>query len=220
VTTIPAAPRPSGREALLRAAEMLIAEHGISAVSLRSISAAAGQRNNSAAQYHFGSKQGLVSAIVQSRLAPINVRRAELLAAMDAEGRGHDVTALVEVLVVPLVEHTLERTGGSYYARFLAASYGDPQWSEMALQSEHGAVFRDWRRRLEDECLAHLSKPLRRMRVDRAVTGVITDVARWEGGRARRGLSRDEMVDDLVAWTSAALLAAAPAPRTTARGSA
>jgi AcrR family transcriptional regulator len=200
---------PDARESLLRAAEKLFAEVGIGAASLRRISVAAGQRNNSAAQYHFGSKAGLVSAIVQARLGPINARRADLLAAADADGRGDDVAALVEALVVPLVEFTIDRPDGSSYARFLAASYGDPQWSEVALESEHGAVFREWRRRLEG-ALAHLPQPLRRLRVDRAVIGVITDVARWEGGRRRRGVGRSEMIADLVAWTSAGLLAAAP----------
>jgi AcrR family transcriptional regulator len=201
---------PDTREALLRAAEALIAQHGIGGVSLRAISVAAGQRNNSAAQYHFGSKAGLISAIVNTRLGPINAHRAELLAAADAAGRGEDVEALVEALVVPLVEFTLRRPGSGHYARFLAVSYSDPQWSDVALQSEHGRVFRDWRRRLEDGALAQLPKPLRRLRVDRAVMGVIAEVARWEAGREIRRLSHDELVRDLVAWTSAGLRAAAP----------
>jgi AcrR family transcriptional regulator len=196
-------------EALLCAAEMLIARHGVGAVSLRAISVAAGQRNNSAAQYHFGSKAGLVTALVNARLGPINARRAELLAAADACGRGHDADALVEALAVPLVEFSLNQRDG-HYARFLAVSYSDPHWSEVALQSEHGKVFRDWRRRMEAGPLAQLPKPLRRLRVDRAVISVIAEVARWEAGRGIRGLRRDELVADLVMWTTAGILAAAP----------
>ena len=41
----------------------MIAEHGIE-VPLRDVAAAAGQRNNSAVQYHFGSREGLVAAVV------------------------------------------------------------------------------------------------------------------------------------------------------------
>ena len=40
-------------------AERLFAERGIEAVSLREVGAACGLRNNSAAQYHFGSRTGL-----------------------------------------------------------------------------------------------------------------------------------------------------------------
>jgi AcrR family transcriptional regulator len=158
---------------------MLFAQHGIGAVSLRSINVAAGQRNNSAALYHFGTKAGLISAIVNTRLGPINAHRAELVAAAEAYGRGQDVDALVEALVVPLAEFTLAKPDRSYYARFLAVSYTDPQWSDLTLRSEHADVFRDWRRRMEDGELAHFAKPLRRLRVDRAVLGVIAEVARF-----------------------------------------
>ncbi len=59
--------RPPAREQMILAAERLIAERGIDAVSLREIGATAGQRNNSAAQYHFGTKEGLVAAIYEYR---------------------------------------------------------------------------------------------------------------------------------------------------------
>ena len=50
------------REELILAAERLFSEFGIDAVSLRQINAAAGQRNSSAAHYHFGSKDALIAA--------------------------------------------------------------------------------------------------------------------------------------------------------------
>ena len=49
----------SARELIIVAAERLIAERGVD-VPLRDIAAAAGQRNNSAVQYHFGSRDGLI----------------------------------------------------------------------------------------------------------------------------------------------------------------
>jgi AcrR family transcriptional regulator len=48
---------------MILAAEQPFAENGVDGVSLREIAVAAGQRNNSAAQYHFGTKQGLVEAV-------------------------------------------------------------------------------------------------------------------------------------------------------------
>src|ERR1051326_9079064 len=101
-TSSPAAAR--SRLAMILAAERLFAERGIAAVSLREIGAAAGQRNNSAAQYHFGSKQGLVDAVVEHRMGPINERRLALLADLDTSGRGSDLRALVEALVEPFAE--------------------------------------------------------------------------------------------------------------------
>ena len=43
---------------MMLAGEQLFAERGFRGVSLREIGLAAGQRNNSAAQYHFGSRLG------------------------------------------------------------------------------------------------------------------------------------------------------------------
>ena len=51
------------REQLILAGERLFALSGLDSVSLRQINSAAGQRNSSAAHYHFGSKEALVQAI-------------------------------------------------------------------------------------------------------------------------------------------------------------
>jgi len=107
------------REAMIRAAERRFGERGIEAVSLREVGAAAGQRNNSAAQYHFGSREGLVDAVFEFRMGAIDARRRELLAALDAEGRGHDRRALLEAVVHPLAEELGHADGVSGYARFL-----------------------------------------------------------------------------------------------------
>src|SRR5439155_5960126 len=90
----PAKARPAAGEQMILAAERLFAERGIGAVSLREIGSAAGQRNNGAAQYHFGTKRGLVDAIVEYRMQPINERRVALLAEIDAAGRGSELRAL------------------------------------------------------------------------------------------------------------------------------
>ncbi|NHC23368.1 TetR family transcriptional regulator [Nocardioides sp. IC4_145] len=110
------------RRRMIEVAERLVAEEGLGSVSLRRVGQEAGQRNNSAAQYHFGSRQGLVDAIVQLRSAQIDARRAELLTALDEElgGRPADVRALVRVLVHPLVESAAGEPRRTHYLRFLA----------------------------------------------------------------------------------------------------
>src|SRR6201982_438508 len=70
------------REALLAAAERLFAERGMYAVSNRQISEAAGQGNNAAACYHFGSRTDLLRAIESKHRAPIEDLRAETLTAI------------------------------------------------------------------------------------------------------------------------------------------
>ena len=63
------------QEAILTAAERLFAEHGVFAVSNRQVSEAAGQGNNAAVGYHFGTKTDLVRAIEQKHRGPIEQLR-------------------------------------------------------------------------------------------------------------------------------------------------
>ncbi|MFF7244571.1 TetR/AcrR family transcriptional regulator [Embleya sp. NPDC008237] len=110
------------RLCLMTTAERLFAERGINAVSAREIAVAAGQRNTNAVKYHFGSPQGLVDAIFEYRMGPINARRIELIALFDRQGRAQDPYALAEAFVLPLAE-LLDRlrdspSGGSWYLRF------------------------------------------------------------------------------------------------------
>src|ERR1044071_2247741 len=68
------------REAILTVAERMFAEHGVFAVSNRQVSEAAGQGNNTAVGYHFGTKADLVRAIARRHSAPIEELRQRLLA--------------------------------------------------------------------------------------------------------------------------------------------
>src|SRR5215831_7802458 len=80
----------AARAALVESAERLFAERGIEAVSLRDVCAAAGQRNHSAAQYHFGDRQGLVAAVYEARMREVDERRHAYLDSLRASGRDHD----------------------------------------------------------------------------------------------------------------------------------
>jgi AcrR family transcriptional regulator len=121
----PLAMQSNTPELLLDTAEGLFARRGIEGVSLRQVGALAGQRNTSAALYHFGSKQALVMAVFDRRLAEMDARREALLAQLDAAGRGADPHALVEALVSPFA-HTLAKHPD--YARFVRELFAHPTW--------------------------------------------------------------------------------------------
>lgn len=74
----PSAGSGSARERILHAAERLFAEHGMSGVGLRAITAAANV-NLASISYHFGSKEGLLEALFAARAAPIAEERVRLL---------------------------------------------------------------------------------------------------------------------------------------------
>ncbi|GAY13961.1 TetR/AcrR family transcriptional regulator [Mycobacterium sp. shizuoka-1] len=100
------------RAELLDAAERLIAEHGFE-VPLREIAKAAGQRNNSAVNYYFRSRQDLIDAVVARRLVPMEVERQALLDHMSADQMA-DAHAVLRILVGPFFH-----SEGTHYARFL-----------------------------------------------------------------------------------------------------
>ena len=66
------------RERVLRSAETLFAERGFEIVSLRDITGAA-DANVAAVNYHFGSKEKLIDAVIERHVVPINEERMELL---------------------------------------------------------------------------------------------------------------------------------------------
>ena len=71
------------RERILDVAERLFGDRGFPATSLRDITAEAGV-NVASVNYHFGSKEALLTEVLERRLKPINERRIELLNAVEA----------------------------------------------------------------------------------------------------------------------------------------
>lgn len=130
--------REPARVALVEAAERLIAEQG-PAVSLRQVVAAAGQRNSAAIRYHFGSREQLIAAVVETRQGVFEPKRLERLAALEAEG-DDSARGLVEALLVPVFEHQ-RIYAPSYHARFMekirdypAVEFvGRPDWTATTL---------------------------------------------------------------------------------------
>jgi AcrR family transcriptional regulator len=89
------------REHLLDVAEQLYGAHGVDRVSLREIRLAAGQRNKSAMQFHFGDRNGLLRALTDRHMPRQAAIQNRLYDAMVADGRQDDARSLVDVLLRP-----------------------------------------------------------------------------------------------------------------------
>lgn len=113
VVNKPTGPAPATALQLLLAAERLFAEHGLAGISLRQISIEAGSSNNSAIQYHFGSKDDLLRAIFAYRLNDLTQRRTLLRARANPD----DLRAQLEAHVLPLIE--LAESPDSSYVSFI-----------------------------------------------------------------------------------------------------
>ena len=131
--------RSGARQQLIAAAEQLFAESGIDAVSLRQINVAAGQKNSSAAHYHFGSKQALILAIYSTRMEHVNQRRIMMLEQIKLASKQRNIRDLIEAIVYPIVAEIDADTSGRHYIRFMAQAIGHPQLDLIELwQQEHG----------------------------------------------------------------------------------
>ena len=71
------------QDALMHAAILLIAENGLENISILSIIEAAGQKNESALQYHFKNRDGLINAIHQRHSRKVDQHRQLIFAAFN-----------------------------------------------------------------------------------------------------------------------------------------
>ena len=113
-------PSPSGeatRQRLVEAATREFAEHGVHAASLLEITRLAGQRNRGAVHYHFGTREGMLAAVVEDQVDFLAQRERELLAL--ARERRDDVASVVEALVLPAVELAEQGWRGRCYLMIL-----------------------------------------------------------------------------------------------------
>jgi AcrR family transcriptional regulator len=121
---------------LLDATERLFVANGFEGTSLRAVTREAGA-SLSAANYHFGSKEAMISAAVLRRIEPLNQRRLDALAALEAAAdRGAPaVEAIVEAFLRPGFEEIQAhpRSGDSFYAKLAARLHSDPSAAVASL---------------------------------------------------------------------------------------
>jgi len=187
------------REELLDAAERLIAERGFE-VPPREIAVAAGQRNNSAVNYYFRTRQDLIDAVVARRLAPMEAERQALLDRMPP-GEAADARALLRVLVGPFLHGE-----GTHYARFLEVV-------RIRLKNEPQSPAESaWPHILD--ALARLvplkERSARERRVGAVATAMFALLADHER-QAQEGQATPASLDEIVTMLAAMLTAPPPA---------
>jgi AcrR family transcriptional regulator len=180
------------RALLLESAERLFAVRGIGGVTLREIQVAAGQSNSSVITYHFGSKTGLVRALVGYRQPALDTERDQALAELD----GATPRQLVGLVVRPMVSSVRR---GELYVPFLARLAEDPR-----ARSEY------WPADVEDHLTSHATEEI----IDGMLGGLpervrrgrrfqfVTSALNLIGDHARRGagLSDVQLANYIDGW--------------------
>ncbi len=165
-----------------------MAERGVRAAGLKEISVAAGQRNNSAAEYYFGDRAGLVEAVFVHRMVGVNDTRRQMLDALSHDPGSGDIRTLVEIDVGPLLD-ALSLDEHSWFASFLVQAFADDEYRRL-LDLDH-PVNRPTRTliHLLARELSHLPARARRHRLEFAMITIVNLVAAYErAGRARGSL--------------------------------
>ena len=114
------------KERILDVAERLFADFGYKATSLRDITSEAGV-NLASVNYHFGSKDALLAALLERRFAPVNHRRIELLDELEASaGDAIDLQEIVRAFLSPPFElHSGDAEDGRTFLRLVGRIHSE-----------------------------------------------------------------------------------------------
>ncbi|WP_116364483.1 TetR/AcrR family transcriptional regulator [Parahaliea mediterranea] len=221
-------PRQGSRSAATRArlvavAERLFAERGVQGVSLSEINRASKQRNSNACQYHFGSKEGLLQAIVDKHVPGIASRRNRLLDALEQE-QALSLEAVVRAWVEPVAAKLEDPDGGRDFIRVNAEL--TPTHTLAMLRPDRIALRAEGADRLAralQATLAHIPAPIRAQRLQLASSLLFHGLA--DHSRVHESLagSEHDARHDNTLFTHSlidaicALLASAPSAPTAAR---
>lgn len=191
------------RSRLLRAGERRFARDGVTGARLADIVRDAGQANDSAVGYHFGSRQGLLRTIVERRIAQMDRHRT--LPAEDA-----DLRALVHAIVRPTAALLTTEEGRD----FLRIMEQVSDWSGLGAGRPNpvleGTVLATQLRMLHDRLVASVGGVLARERAALLVTfltGALAERARARAAGERQRLGHEKFTDHLVDVLTAALAA-------------
>ncbi len=170
------------RKRILKHAERLFAKKGIDADSIRDITDAAGV-NSAAIHYHFGSKSGLIEALLARWAGELVDRRGKLLDRIEAQPKVQ-LRDVVDVLVWPMIDLGGGRRGGGGYVGFLAAVMNHPEYIPLMNELYEPDISRTLA--LLEQVTPHLSPDVRMLRwaiakdtVNRAVSVTTSPVHLW-----------------------------------------
>jgi AcrR family transcriptional regulator len=192
----------------MRAAEKLFAERGVENVTVRAIIEQSGQKNESALQYHFKNRQGLIDAIHQHRNAQVQEKRSELLVSLLQLNPTPTLREICGLMVEPTFLMARNDTGFRQWVKAFGqavATFGLPALLRLQVKGNQGTLETV---RLLREKLSHLDDQIFEHRIDSTIRFVGLSMSQQAREKqAFRGAGSDVFLNMLVD-SMAGLLAA------------
>lgn len=135
------APSAHTKNQIKAAAQMLFARQAIDGVTVQQIVTAAGQRNNAALHYHFGSKEELIRQLVVDGAQVLEDRRQSMLQEIDARGGPSSIREIILILVMPVVELSNDERWNGYIRFTSNLQASDPEKLRSALNNRWNAGY-------------------------------------------------------------------------------
>jgi AcrR family transcriptional regulator len=204
----------STRERLLRAGEHLFARKGVDGALTREIVTLAGQANDSAVHYHFGSRRGLLGAIVDRHMRRMEEQRKPALDALQTRGASQvaGLGAVLAAVVEPMTAELTDQSGRDFL-RIVAQLAGES--GARTGEVPHplvGTALAGQLDLLHTRCRDHLAEPVARERIAIAIvmlTAALADRAHRLDEHLPVLLDHPAFVTNLTTMLTAALLAPA-----------
>ena len=188
------------KDQLMRAGEHLFARQGIAGTKIGEINQLADQRNPSAVHYHFGSKDGLVVAILLRHQRAVELEAARGLDELEGAGGEASVRDLVEAMVRPLAAE-LETPSGRDFLRIVPQFIGPLDANLRAGVAEPVTAQSGRLLGLLEDRMGHLPQAVRRERLvtyTLVLTGILAERARHLEDRQPTALDAEQFVDHLL----------------------
>jgi AcrR family transcriptional regulator len=134
------------KDKLMDAAETLFARKGYHGASLRNITSAAGV-DLALVNYHFGSKERLLAAVLERRGAALNEERLRRLAQvrLAAAPGAPSTEAVVDAFLDPILDRLAHAGPGWHrYFSLLAFVNNSPEWGRKLMGKTFDAVVREF----------------------------------------------------------------------------
>jgi len=201
--------QPATRDALIRAAERLMAQHGIEGAELREINRLAGQRNRSAVHYHFKDREGLIVAIRDKHRPAIDQHRRAMLDQL-ATARDLETRDLVQALVQPMAAPLATDSGRDFL--IIVAEAAGRAGSRALTPSHH--PYTDALNDLTRQLTKHLADSTHHTALVRhaviTTTVLLADIARDLNAKRIKPSDTDKLVNTVTDFITNALTPPAP----------